>query len=70
MALQRSPRGNTCAFFFHTWPHLCFPSSQGLDYVLYGDSIMEAFRGQSVGWDASDRYSGNMQAWSRLAPPK
>ena len=43
---------------------------QGLEFIMYGDSIMEAFRGQSVGWDASDRYSGNMEAWARLAPPK
>ncbi|PRW20178.1 SGNH hydrolase [Chlorella sorokiniana] len=44
--------------------------ADGFDYMLYGDSIMEAFRAQSVGWDASDRYSGNLEAWRRLAPPK
>ena len=35
----------------------------GLDIAVYGDSIMEAWRGQSVGYDDLPRYSANKAAW-------
>ncbi|KAL4420773.1 hypothetical protein ABPG75_010429 [Micractinium tetrahymenae] len=36
-----------------------------LDVVVYGDSIMEAFRGECLGADWSQAYSANMAAWKR-----
>lgn len=37
----------------------------GLDVVVYGDSIMEAFRGECLGADWSHAYAANMAAWKR-----
>lgn len=43
---------------------------QGADVVLYGDSILEAFRGTTMGFDSTDKYQANKQAWEREAPPR
>ncbi|KAL4451315.1 hypothetical protein ABPG77_009387 [Micractinium sp. CCAP 211/92] len=37
----------------------------GLDVVVYGDSIMEAFRGECLGVDWSHAYAANMADWNR-----
>lgn len=39
----------------------------GLEWVVYGDSIMEAFRGECLGADWSHAYSANMAAWKRAS---
>ncbi|PSC70716.1 SGNH hydrolase [Micractinium conductrix] len=39
--------------------------SGGLDVMAFGDSIMEAFRGQSLGMPAGEAYAGNRAAWDK-----
>ena len=42
-----------------------------VDIAIYGDSIMEAFRGESVGVVSPDgRYSSNKETWDRLMAGK
>ena len=33
--------------------------------MAFGDSIMEAFRGQSLGMPAGEAYAGNRAAWDK-----
>lgn len=46
------------------WAALLHCPPQGVDFVLYGDSITESFRGTAVGMPA-DSYAGNAAAWRR-----
>ena len=44
---------------------------QEVEIAVYGDSIMEGFRGESVGMVLPDgRYSANKAAWDRLMAGK
>lgn len=43
-------------------------AGEGATSLLYGDSILEAFRGSSVGRPMKTRYAGNIAAWAALAP--
>jgi hypothetical protein len=49
----------------------CPAGMQEVDIAIYGDSIMEGFRGESLGMVSPDgRYSANKETWDRLMAGK
>lgn len=62
-----SGRGLSSAFQVSRGDPSCCPSlQQGADLVVYGDSIMEAYRGTIVG-EPADMFTASKAAWAQRA---